>query len=351
MITVDIKAHDPYKVYIGGGLLDRSGTFAREHAGGERAIIVTDSCVSGLYLDRAVRSFTDAGYLVTSYVFCEGEKSKNSATLIDLLEQAARDGLTRSDIFVALGGGVTGDLCGLAASLYMRGVGYVGIPTTLLAAVDSSVGGKTAIDLEAGKNLCGTFWQPKCVVCDPDLLATLYPGTFSDGMAEVIKYGVICDHELFRSLGDPSALDLSAIIERCVRIKSDVVSADEFDNARRAVLNFGHTFGHAIEKLSGYSISHGRAVASGMVLAAKASTELGLCPESAACEIEKTLRKYSLSTDCPFTADDIIGAAMSDKKKNRDGISLVLITEIGKSVVKQVSVNRFGEICRKVIVA
>lgn len=350
MTCVNIDAKRKYPVYIGNGILSSAGTLARKNASAEKALLVTDNRVAELYMDRVKESLEDAGYETFFFVFVEGEQSKNPQTLVDLLETAANLGLTRGDIFVALGGGVTGDLCGLAASLYMRGVRFVQIPTTLLAAVDSSVGGKTAVDLEAGKNLCGTFWQPSCVICDPETLDTLAPNVYSDGMAEVIKYGAICDADLFDMVktGDTKG-KLSEIIERCVRHKAEVVHEDEFDTGRRAILNFGHTFGHSIEKLSEFSISHGSAVAVGMCIAARASENLGLCDSDVHEKIVSAVKANGLPNECTFSADAIAEAALSDKKRAGATVSLILLQEIGECLIRKTAVADMKSICEKAI--
>ena len=348
MITIDVNAQKKYPVYIGDGILDRAGALTHRCATAGKAMVVTDNRVGELYLERLKRSLEAAGYEVFFFAFIEGEQSKNSYTLIDILESAASLGLSRGDIFAALGGGVAGDLCGLAASLYMRGARYVQIPTTLLAAVDSSVGGKTAIDLEAGKNLCGTFWQPSCVICDPNVLDTLDPKVYADGMAEVIKYGAICDAELFEMVKDGDTRGVrSEMIERCVRRKAEIVAEDEFDVGLRAILNFGHTFGHAIEKLSGFTVSHGSAVAIGSVIAARASVGLGFCPPETLDKLISALKNNGLPTECGYSANEIHEAAMSDKKKSGTSISPVLLYDIGSCFIHKVSLWDFAEICRK----
>ena len=348
MLTIDINAHKKYPVFIGDGILDRAGALVSRCAPAEKAMIVTDTNVAELYLERVKASLEAAGYEVFFFAFIEGEQSKTPYTLVDILESAAGLGLSRGDIFVALGGGVAGDICGLAASLYMRGTRFVQIPTTLLAAVDSSVGGKTAVDLEAGKNLCGTFWQPSCVICDPTVLDTLDPKVYADGMAEVIKYGAICDAGLFDMVkdGDTRAVR-SEMIERCIRHKAEIVAEDEFDTGRRAILNFGHTFGHAIEKLSGFSVSHGSAVAIGSVIAARASVGLGFSPAETLDRLIRAFENNGLPTGCPYTADEICEAAMSDKKRSGTSISPILLYDIGSCFVHKVSLWDFAEICRK----
>ncbi len=345
MITVNVKASKEYSVHIGSGELDRVGEYVKTVAGGYKAMLVSDSRVASLYAERVKASLERAGYDVPTFVFPEGEKSKCRDTLFDLLEAAAEEGVTRSDIFVALGGGVTGDLCGLAASLFMRGVSFVQIPTTLLASVDSSVGGKTAIDLQAGKNLCGSFWQPSCVICDPEVLSTLEPSVFADGMAEVIKYGVICSPEIFEAVKNkPVSEKIGDIIAACVQTKADVVADDEFDRGRRALLNLGHTFGHAIEKCSDFTISHGSAVAIGMVMAARVSAKLGFCDVECIDDIKNALINNELPTSCDFDAAELAKAALSDKKKSGDKISLVLLRSIGDSFTHTVPTSELEQI-------
>lgn len=345
MTIVNVKASKEYPVYIENGAIDRTGEYARKHAPGNKAILVSDSHVAPIYAERVKKSLEEAGYEVPVFVFPEGEKSKCRDTLFDLLEASAEAGLTRSDIFIALGGGVTGDLCGLAASLFMRGVRFVQIPTTLLASVDSSVGGKTAIDLDAGKNLCGTFWQPSCVICDPDVLSTLEPSVFADGMAEVIKYGIICSPEIFETVKDKPDIDkIGKVIAACVQTKADVVAEDEFDRGRRALLNLGHTFGHAIEKCSSFTVSHGSAVAIGMVMAARVSAKLGFADPSCIDVIKTALVNNALATACDFSPEKLAKAALSDKKKSGEKISLVLFCSIGDSFTHTVSTSDLVEI-------
>ncbi|MBQ3099962.1 MAG: 3-dehydroquinate synthase [Clostridia bacterium] len=337
MTTVTVKASKEYPVYIKNGILANTGEYLRSYIAAKRIMLVSDSRVADLYAETVKKSITDAGYSVSVFVFPEGEKSKNRSTLFDLLEFAANEGLDRNDAFIALGGGVTGDLSGLAASLYMRGVSYVQIPTTLLAAVDSSVGGKTAIDLDAGKNLCGSFWQPSCVICDPDCLETLLPSVFADGMAEVIKYGVISSPELFSKVKTaPDESEIPEIIGECVSIKADIVQNDEFDKGCRALLNLGHTFGHAIEKCSNFKVSHGSAVAIGLLMAARVSVKLGFCDNSVVCQIEDCLKNNNLPIRTEFEEKELAKAALSDKKKNGNSISFVLMSDIGTAFTHSV---------------
>ena len=256
MDTVKIECSRPYEVLVGAGLLDTAGEHIARTTGCQTAAVVADDTVDALYGDRVQVSLERAGCRVVRFRFPHGEQSKTIATYVQLLHFLAENRLTRSDAVVALGGGVTGDLAGFAAATFMRGMALVQLPTTLLAAVDSSVGGKTAVDLPQGKNLAGVFHQPSLVLCDCDTLDTLPADVFRDGCAEVIKYGVLCDAQFFESLQKPVNEQREAVISRCVRIKSDIVSRDERDKGERQLLNLGHTIGHAIEQCSGFTVSH-----------------------------------------------------------------------------------------------
>lgn len=248
MKKIEVTASRNYTVHIGSGILPELGPLLRAQVPGERVCIVTDDTVQALYGAQAEASLTQAGFAVCTFAFPHGEQSKCAATYLKLLNFLAEQHLTRTDAIVALGGGVPGDLAGFAAATYLRGIAFAQVPTTLLAAVDSSVGGKTAIDLDAGKNLAGAFWQPCLVLCDYDTLQTLPEEIFADGCAEVIKYGVLGDEALFAHLEQYGlAFDRERVITRCVEMKRDVVAADEFDNGQRQLLNLGHTLGHAVE--------------------------------------------------------------------------------------------------------
>ena len=267
METISVHASRDYEVRIGSGLLTRTGELSAPLIKGRHAMIVSDSNVWPLYGSMVQASLEDAGFQVDHFVFPAGEQSKNTDTLVQLLTCLAQKGMTRSDGVFALGGGVTGDMAGLAASLYLRGIPCVQLPTSLLSVVDSSVGGKTAVDLPEGKNLVGTFTQPHLVLCDTNVLATLSPQVEAEGWAEIIKYGMIRSQELINFLLENTpGTDIEWVIAHCVSIKRDVVAQDEQDNAVRQVLNFGHTIGHAIERCGGYSIYHGEGVAMGMAI-------------------------------------------------------------------------------------
>ena len=265
MKTVKVSASKEYEVIIGSGLLLSAGEKIRAVAPkAEKAAIVSDDNVAPIYLEKVEKSLQAQGFQVCSFVFPHGEGSKNGRTYLEILNFMAANHISRSDLAIALGGGVVGDITGFAAATYLRGIKYVQLPTSLLAMVDSSVGGKTAIDLDEGKNLAGAFCQPELVLCDLDTLQTLSPDFFTDGCAEVLKYGVLGDRVLFDHLKERGQdFDREYVISRCVEMKRDYVCEDEFDNGVRRKLNLGHTIGHAIEKCSDYTIPHGHAVAAG----------------------------------------------------------------------------------------
>lgn len=331
MTTVKVNASTPYEVIIGTELLGDCGALAARVITPCKACIVTDDTVASLYLDRVKSSFSLAGYEVVSFVFPHGEASKNTATLIELLEFLAEERLTRSDCMVALGGGVVGDMCGFAAAVYLRGIKFIQIPTTLLAAVDSSVGGKTGVDLVAGKNLAGAFHQPSLVICDYSTLDTLTAEIYSDGCAEVIKYGVINDRAFFESLSTGIRPQIENVIAACVRNKRDVVEEDEFESSKRQLLNLGHTIGHAVEACSDFAISHGSAVAVGMIIVMRAAVKDGLCPTEDLDSLTAALCREGLPTECPFGADELFAVATADKKRKGDKITLVIPYSIGDS--------------------
>ena len=330
MNTVHISASRGYDVQIGGGLLPTLGEKAAALCKGRTACIVSDDTVAALYEPTARTSLEDAGFTVHTYVFPHGEESKCGENFLKLLGFLAQCQLTRSDLLVALGGGVTGDLTGFAAACYLRGVKYIQVPTSLLAMVDSSVGGKTAIDLPQGKNLCGAFYQPILVLCDTDLLKTLPDDIFRDGCAEVIKYGVLGSRELFDKLKAAHARDqLDDVVTTCVDMKRAVVEDDEFDTGRRQLLNLGHTLGHAIEKNSDFQLSHGQCVAIGMAMMARSAVKHGFCTEATKNEIVNLLQWYGLPTDTDQAPTAIYLSALGDKKRQGGSLTLVVPREIG----------------------
>ena len=345
MKTVEVAASGKYEVLIGPGLLDRAGELVRQALpGAEKAALISESRVHPLYGARVRESLEGAGYKVAEYVLPAGEASKNGENFLKILNFLAENRLTRSDAVAALGGGMVGDIAGFAAASYLRGVACVQLPTTLLAGVDSSVGGKTAIDLDRGKNLAGAFCQPARVICDYDALATLPESVFTDGCAEVIKYGVLADAGLFAHLeGRGRDFGLEYVLERCVSIKRDYVCADEFDNGLRRQLNLGHTLGHAVEAASNFELSHGRAVAIGMAVVARAAAARGLCTEKCAGRITALLDSFGLPTKTDMDMDALYEHMLSDKKRLGGTVNIVVPEEIGRCRVLPMPVAEAGE--------
>lgn len=332
MQTVMVNASTAYPVHIGGGLLERAGELIAGATRSRTCAVMTDSTVESLYAPQVCRSLQEAGFRVCLHAFPAGERNKNLTSYGGMLEFLAENRLTRSDFVVALGGGVVGDMAGFAAATYQRGIDFVQIPTTFLAAVDSSVGGKTAIDLAAGKNLAGAFHQPRLVLCDTDAFRTLPPETFADGMAETIKHGFIADKSFYSFLMTEDVHShIGDVVRRNVEIKAAVVHADEFERGARKLLNFGHTLGHAIEKCSGYTVSHGYAVAAGMVLAARAGEKMDVSPAGTLDAVMAACRRFGLPVECPYTAGELYAAATGDKKRDGGSIDVVMLEEIGKA--------------------
>ncbi|WP_455139570.1 3-dehydroquinate synthase [Thermophilibacter sp.] len=341
-----------YDVHVGAGALGELGSVARETAGGARCCVISETNVAPLYADAAEASLAAAGYDVAErLVFAAGERHKNLGTLGGLLEGLADRELTRSDVVVALGGGVTGDVAGLAAALYLRGCPVVQVPTSLLAMVDSSVGGKTAVDLAAGKNLAGAFWQPAAVVADVRCLSTVDEGLFRDSCGEVVKHAVLADPAMLDELtGRPltrSQADegrLVDVVARNVAIKRDVVDADERESGVRQTLNLGHTIGHAIEAASDFSLGHGSCVAAGLCMMARASARRGWCSAETAERIVACVAAHGLPTGSDVATDELMRYATHDKKRRGDGVNVVVPAEVGRCEVRRVSFDELREL-------
>ena len=324
MITVTVNASRTYDIKIGSGLLSSLPEEIKKLGKVRKISIVSDSNVYPLYGESCRASLICAGFTVSTFVFPAGEASKNGFTYLELLNRLAEEKLTRSDLILALGGGVVGDLAGFAAATYLRGIRFVQIPTTVLAAVDSSVGGKTAIDLPAGKNLAGAFCQPSLVLCDLDTLNTLPEDVFLDGCAEVIKYGILYDPSLFAHLEEKGlSFDREAVIRRCVELKRDVVMEDEFDTGMRMKLNLGHTIGHGVEAKSAFALSHGKSVAIGMAIVSRASH----CPDHD--RIQAILHKFGLPSSTDYSAEELYAYTLSDKKRTGGTVNLIIPKAIG----------------------
>ncbi len=340
MRKIKVNVGSGYDILIEKGLLENCGKHIK--AAVPQAVtlaLVSDSNVAPLYLQGVANQLEALGFRVVSYVFKAGESSKNTAQLIEIVEFLAQNELKRKDAVIALGGGVCGDMAGFAAAVYLRGIKYIQIPTTLLAQVDSSVGGKTAVDLPQGKNLCGAFHQPALVVIDPDVLSTLLPHYFSDGMGEVIKYGCIKSASLFETVQNRDAHEyIEDVIYECVDIKRGVVERDEKEAGERALLNFGHTAGHAIEKLHNFTgVSHGEAVGIGMVMISRAGEAAGITEPGTADKIAAVLKKYDLKTEDENSPSDIVSAMAFDKKSTSAGINFIMLSKIGSSFIKPVA--------------
>lgn len=340
MNTITVTSSVNYDVIIGRGLLNNIGELILKNLSPNHTAIITDDIVDRLYGSSLDSSLQKSGISACKFVFPHGEGSKNLHTLENILEFLAENDITRSDMIIAFGGGVVGDIAGFAAACYMRGINYIQIPTTFLAAIDSSVGGKTAVDLKAGKNLAGAFHQPRLVICDTNTLSTLPPDIFADGAAESIKYGMLSSEPLFNILKTGRFDDkLEEIIKQCVSIKASIIQNDEFDNGERQKLNLGHTLGHAIERLSEYKITHGHAVAIGMAIISRASFKLGLSDCDCLTPLLEALTACNLPISCNYSAQDLYNAALSDKKRNGGSITVVLPRHIGDCYLKTIPVN------------
>jgi 3-dehydroquinate synthase len=331
-----------YRILIGQGLLGRLGAECSRLNLGRRCAVISDSHVAGRFGKPALDSLRAAGFEPSLTKVTAGEASKNLRTFHALCDQLARRRLERQSFVIALGGGVVGDLAGFVAAAYLRGIAFIQVPTTLLAQVDSSVGGKVGVNLSAGKNLVGAFHQPRLVLCDLDTLGTLPAREFRAGLAEVIKYGIIYDRRLFMRLERemPAILErrpdtLASVIARCCQIKAEVVTQDETESGLRSILNFGHTIGHAIEAVSGYGrYLHGEAISIGQVAAARLSTIRCGLPGREADRIEALFKRAGLPTRWSAGPRDharLFAAMKLDKKVRAGELRFVLAEKIGKS--------------------
>ena len=337
MKTVSVQATKSYNVHIGEGLLNQLGEYAAAVHKICKVAVISDNNVWPHYGQTAKNALEKSGFNVINYIFPAGEASKNGTVYLDILNFLAEAQLSRSDLLIALGGGVVGDMTGFVAATYLRGINFIQIPTTLLAMVDSSVGGKTAIDLPAGKNLAGAFYQPALVLCDLKTLNTLPKDVLRDGCAEVIKYGVLYDPELFAHLTENGpGFDREMVITRCVELKRDVVVEDEFDTGARMKLNLGHTIGHGVEAQSHFEISHGSAVAIGMIIASKGAYKMGYCDTDISGDIKEVLIKNKLPVSCNFTAEALYEVSCSDKKRSGNSIKLIIPEKMGKCTGKKI---------------
>jgi 3-dehydroquinate synthase len=346
-IRVDLGVRS-YDIAIDPGLIDQAGTLLAERLGERRVVIITDTNVGPLYADRLDAALRQAGHQTRTITVAAGEASKSYGQLEDLLEELINGGLERGSVLIALGGGVIGDLTGFAASIALRGVEFVQVPTSLLAQVDSSVGGKTAINSRHGKNLVGTFYQPRLVIADTDTLTTLPAAEMRAGYAETAKYGMLGDAEFFEWLEINAAAILGGdapaqihAIERACEMKAKIVNQDERETGRRALLNLGHTFAHALEAETGYGegLLHGEAVSIGMVLAFELSARMGLCSPDDAMRVRAHLDAAGLPTGFPvhpgngWDADVLLAHMGHDKKVQEGRLTFILANGIGDTFV------------------
>lgn len=342
MVKVHVEVAPAYEVLIGRNLLSKTGELVRNVRKAGVCAVITDTNVEKLYLETVMTSLKGAGFEPHAYAFCAGEESKNMETLTEILDFLSEIPLTRSDFVVALGGGVTGDMAGFAAGVYMRGIPFIQIPTTFLAAVDSSVGGKTAVDLKNGKNLAGLFHQPSLVITDIDTFQTLSTENYACGAAESIKMGVISDPELFDNFENKNASDLEEeIVRRAVQAKADIVQRDEKEAGDRKLLNLGHTYGHAVEKLSRFTLPHGHAVAIGLAMAARAGAKMGDMDAGTKDRIIDTLKKNNLPVSCDFSAKEIYLSSLNDKKMAGKNLSIIVPKEIGRCEIRKIPADEF----------
>ena len=345
MNKITVNASRKYDVIIGSDLLHVLPSYIDALTKKCTVAIISDSNVWPLYGHTVETALAGNGYRVCSYIFPAGEASKNPETYLKILNFLAEEHVTRSDLIIALGGGVVGDMTGFAAATFLRGVPYIQIPTTLLAMVDSSVGGKTAIDLPAGKNLMGAFYQPHLVLCDIDTLNTLPSDVFQDGCAEVIKYGILYDPALFTHLKQYGfQFDREYVIARCIDLKRMVVAEDEYDTGARQKLNLGHTIGHGIEAHSKFTISHGHAVATGIAIVSRAAAAQGICSQETCSEIIRVLKQFGFDVYTSFTVHQLHESSLSDKKRSGNTVNLIIPKEIGNCLIYPVAVDQLKSI-------
>ncbi|MBQ5911003.1 MAG: 3-dehydroquinate synthase [Clostridia bacterium] len=337
MRKITVSGNGGYDILIKNGILASCGQYVRKVTKASRALIISDSNVFSLYGQAVASSLAQNGFTVASHVFPAGEASKNLNTVEGMIKALCENELSRNDIVVALGGGVTGDMAGFASAIYLRGIDFVQIPTTLLSQVDSSVGGKTGCDLAFGKNLIGAFHNPKLVLIDPETIKTLPDRYKNDGMGEIIKYALIKSEALYEKLASCNNIDsvLSDVIYTCVDIKRQVVENDFTEKGERMLLNFGHTLGHAIEKHQNFSgLAHGEAVGVGMLKITKAAERAGLAGIGTAQKIETLLNKFSLPTAFSGNTAELVNIMLYDKKRRGNSINLVIAESVGSSFVK-----------------
>ncbi|WP_338476322.1 3-dehydroquinate synthase [Tetragenococcus halophilus] len=349
LLTVNLKEHN-YQIKIQKSSLTNIGEWLKDIWSKRKIAIITDSTVNQLYTQKVETSLTDSGFTVTIMEVASGESSKSLAMAEKLYAELAQNYFTKSDGIIALGGGVIGDLAGFVAATYMRGLAFVQVPTSLLAQVDSSIGGKTAVNTTAAKNLVGTFYQPEGVLIDPDVLSTLPQKHLEEGIAEIVKAAAIADNQLWQFLDRlQDTVDLKQhaeeVIIAALKVKQEVVEKDEFDQNQRLILNFGHTIGHAIEKTIGYGkISHGESVAIGMLKITAHAEEIGLTAKNTTKELQQMLDKFHLPTELSdWDPLQINKAIIHDKKVRDNQLNIVLLEKIGQAKIVPIHLEKMKE--------
>ena len=350
MRTIKVSGQNMYEIHIGSGLIDKAGCFIKKLSSAQKVMIITDTNVLNLYEGKVRKSLENEGFEVFCFAFPAGETNKTFDTVKNMIDALSEAQLTRNDLVVALGGGVVGDMAGFASSIYLRGIDFVQIPTTLLSQVDSSVGGKTGCDLPSGKNLVGAFHNPRLVLIDTDTLKTLPERYKRDGLGEVVKCGCIRSVRLFEMLENCQEFDeiLNQAIYECVDIKRVVVENDFTEKGERMLLNFGHTLAHAIEKYYNFaSIAHGEAVSIGMYQITKASESLGYTEKGTAERIENLLKKFELPKICEADIEKLVDIMLHDKKRRGKNINLVLLKGIGESFIEEIPTEKLTDFFRR----
>ncbi len=340
---ITVNASKSYDILIGHGLLSDIGEIFRQRFSVKKIAVITDDKVDSIYGENMVNALEKKGFKTCKFVFPNGEKSKNIDTYANILKFLAKSQITRTDLIVALGGGVVGDITGFSASTFNRGVPYVQVPTTLLSQIDSSVGGKTAIDLPEGKNLVGSFYQPSLVICDVDAIKSLSKEDYSCGMGEGAKYAIL-DKKVYELIN--GEFDLLEFVSLCIDYKRRIVEQDEFEKGNRKLLNLGHTLAHGIEKLSGYTVSHGNAVAMGLKMVLLASKKHGFINQETFDSCINTIKLCVgelVDKECPYAIGDLVNVAMLDKKRDGDNISVVMVRGIENCTVEKIEVAKLTE--------
>lgn len=335
---INFKTNFPYEILIDNNLIRKSGDYIKKFSSAKQVLIITDNIVNELYSGDLTDSLIDNGFEVFLFVLSHGESSKTLLSVERIYSFLIKNKFTRSDLIVALGGGIVGDIAGFVAATYMRGVDLVNIPTTLLSQIDSAIGGKNGVNLAHGKNLIGTFYQPKLVLVDIGALSTLSKQSLSDGMAEAIKYGLIRSKSLFNMIKSCELEDiLTDLIFECISIKQALVEQDELEHGDRRLLNFGHTLGHAIEKFYSFSkYTHGQAISIGMAYTVRSGENLAVTKSGTYEELISVLQKYNLPYEIDCDMEKLAEIAKADKKATGEFFDIVLIKSIGEGFVKRI---------------